>query len=647
MWTIRLLSLSLLLPLIFFIMYDLICAQDSIDLRELAVEELEYTRGIYLKELPLHESPVPISVYRKDFLERFGFRTVRDFLDYMPSYYLVPGIGERAITYRGFRSATSSSVLLLEEEAKLVTPDYESIPIDRAFSLKEISRVELFHGAGGSLFGAGAFSGVISLERELIPGERRIDLSLGSENLRGLSGSLHGQSHYLHIRTYEEGSPLKNYGKTYETPQANALIFKYFWNTGDISFYHFKEKTRYILTTEGKSVDQSIYSYVKDLNSVDFYNLNLRKVYTVSNYKFVFNPYFIKTKSETPFFTRFSYLPAYTVRISPIKVGFNLYCLGPFFGGDFLGGGELQYRRFKDYQLTFYLPAKSGNFRLSHQFRDDEDLLYAIFISYAYYLGKVGLHFGTRLEKHEDHAGVFAHRIGISYRIRPNHSLLFSYTEGYNTPSHFHSEPTSIVYGGINLYNFSKLDLERERTFQLSYLYQRGPQVYLRNTLFLQEQRDRIWHDPQRRGEINLSPYQVWGFESEFLGRFREHLLFANFSLFRVAEGKDIPFIFDGKYLIGIPRYMLKGGVSFRLPVAGEAYLSPLVRIIGPARNKDGRWISGYAVTDINLLIRPWKSLEVNLRVDNLFDKTYYRAGTVSAIPFGERRVSLDLTFRF
>lgn len=120
-----------------------------------------------------------------------------------------------------------------------------------------------------------------------------------------------------------------------------------------------------------------------------------------------------------------------------------------------------------------------------------------------------------------------------------------------------------------------------------------------------------------------------------------------NLSSLRVAEGKDIPYIVEGKYIAGIPEFMLKGGVSLRLPFAREVYLSPLIRLIGSAKDKDGKRISGYTVTDLNLLLKPVKRLEINFRIDNLFDKTHFRAGTISAIPFGGRRVSLDLRFSF
>jgi hypothetical protein len=62
-------------------------------------------------------------VYERDFSERFGFKNLRNFLDYLPSFYLTSGNGERAITFRGFRSITSASVLFLEDGFRITSPD--------------------------------------------------------------------------------------------------------------------------------------------------------------------------------------------------------------------------------------------------------------------------------------------------------------------------------------------------------------------------------------------------------------------------------------------------------------------------------------------------------------------------------------------
>jgi hypothetical protein len=70
----------------------------------------------------------------------------------------------------------------------------------------------------------------------------------------------------------------------------------------------------------------------------------------------------------------------------------------------------------------------------------------------------------------------------------------------------------------------------------------------------------------------------------------------------KVKEDKPIPFIYDGKYIAGIPRLMLKGGLRFRLPLPFEAYLSPSFKVIGNTKAKDGEGVSPYSVVDLYLL---------------------------------------------
>lgn len=96
----------------------------------------------------------------------------------MPSYYLISGYSERGITHRGFIGITSASVLILEDGFRLTTPDYESFQFDKNYPLEDMYKVELFHGSAGSLFGAGAFSGIVSIEREQQKSKLTSDLPL-------------------------------------------------------------------------------------------------------------------------------------------------------------------------------------------------------------------------------------------------------------------------------------------------------------------------------------------------------------------------------------------------------------------------------------------------------------------------------------
>lgn len=163
MWFISFL-LALILG-VFLINTHLRAEEEKSFIRELALKELAVIKGASLWEESLSDSPVPVMIYERDYFQRFGFKNLRDFLDYLPSYYLSSGYGERSITFRGFRSITSSSVLFLENFQRLTSPDYESFPVDRAYSLKDLSKIEMLYGAGGALYGGGSFSGVSLLER--------------------------------------------------------------------------------------------------------------------------------------------------------------------------------------------------------------------------------------------------------------------------------------------------------------------------------------------------------------------------------------------------------------------------------------------------------------------------------------------------
>ena len=377
---------------------------------------------------------------------------------------------------------------------------------------------------------------------------------------------------------------------------------------------------------------------------VRFYSLGLKREGFLGEWKWTIKPSVSVLEAEIPFYTTIPSFPAYKNYLKPQRWDFTAYASRNFKGWDLTLGTEWQLRRLNSYHTDFYVGIRA----FSYVFPDDDDLLYAFFFSATKTFGRASLHFGGRYERYEDYPGRFIPRLGFSYKLSPNLSFLLSYTEGVNIPSFYHQEDRTIIFPGGYRYSFRKLSLEKEKTLQASLVYAASKGIFLRNTLFYQVQKDRIWHDPRVQAEINLSKFSVSGFESELKLRLREHLAFLNLTLFKVEEDKPIPFIYDGKYIAGIPRFMLKGGFSFRLPLPYEAYLSPSFKVIGNTKAKAGEGVSPYSVFDFYLLFKPKPYFDLGFRVENLFDKHYQRAGGRSiGVPWEGRRASFDLNFKF
>lgn len=619
--------------------------EEFIEPYELAKEETFYTKGLFLKEVPIEESPVPASVYEREFLERFGFKNLRSFLDYLPSFYLTSGNGERSITFRGFRSITSSSVLFLEDGFRITSPDYESLPLDWSYPFLDVERVDLMYGAGGSIYGAGSFSGVVNLERRLNPKEKEVSLTLGELSEMRAFFKLSQGPISLSGYQVERGAERLDGAKSYEVDKARSLSGKLLLGHTEVSLLLAEEETLIERKTDGSpDISPNLKRMVGNKLKVRFYSLGLKREGFLGEWKWTIKPSVSLLEAEIPFYTTTPYLPAFKNKLKPQRWDLTAYASRNFRGLDLTLGTEWQLRRLKSYKTDFIFRIPFFGLQVfPYSFPDDEDLLYAFFFSAAKTFGRASLHLGGRYERYEDYAGRFIPRLGFSYKLSPNLSFLLSYTEGVNIPSYYHQEDR-IVRG----YTFKKLSLEKERTLQASLVYSVKRNIFLRNTLFYQVQKDRIWHDPQVQTEINLPKFGVSGLESELKLRLNQHLAFLNLTLFDVDEDKPIPFIYDGNYINGIPRFMLKGGLSFKLPLFYEAYLSPSFKIIGNTKGKNGEGVPAYSVFDLYLLFKPKPYFDFGFRVENLFDKHYRRAGGGSiAVPWEGRRVSFDLNFKF
>ena len=96
---------------------------------------------------------------------------------------------------------------------------------------------------------------------------------------------------------------------------------------------------------------------------------------------------------------------------------------------------------------------------------------------------------------------------------------------------------------------------------------------------------------------------------------------------------------------------MFKGGISFKISETPTFYISPTFRYYGPTLYKDklkrkDLWSSSYFLTDINFLVEkePWT---LTLKFENIFNKGYYKSGTVGPYRQLGRTVWIKVNFSF
>jgi len=117
------------------------------------------------REQPLHEAPFAVTVFNNDDLKLFGIHSFGDILRLIPGMdvsYITPGF--TFFNIRGFSTEKNIRTLVLLDgrivNIEAVGPsDIETFPL----SVDEIERVEVIRGGGSALYGANAYSGVISI----------------------------------------------------------------------------------------------------------------------------------------------------------------------------------------------------------------------------------------------------------------------------------------------------------------------------------------------------------------------------------------------------------------------------------------------------------------------------------------------------
>ncbi|MEZ0344358.1 MAG: TonB-dependent receptor [Caldimicrobium sp.] len=347
-----------------------------------------------------------------------------------------------------------------------------------------------------------------------------------------------------------------------------------------------------------------------------------------------------------PYYTSINTFPLFINKFSPRRLDLLTFLTGEGGFGKVIFGAELQKREFRDYSTEFYFKSGPGLQRFLYNYKEDDDLMHAFFIGYKREFNSWILNLGARYEHYEGYPGKVIPRLGLIYKLNPRWTFLLSYTEGFNIPSFFHKRDWFIPLGTIS-YTFHKLSPEREKTYQISVLYKRDEDLKLRGTLFYQKQKDRIWYDSVKREEVNFPSFSSAGLELELTGKRGELLYFLNYSYFKLLEAKNQPFIYKEDYIIGFPRWMLKGGISLKLPFYPASYLSPSFKFIGPTRDRGGKIVSDYFVWDLNYRLNLFKNISLEAKIENLFDKHYKRAGSMEAIPWDGRRASLELKLDF
>jgi len=137
------------------------------DIANKSIEELMNidVTSVSRKEQKLSKIPAAVYVITQQAIERSGVNIIPDLLRMVPGVQVAQVEADRwAISVRGFNDIYSNKVLVLVDGRTVYTPSFSGVYWDQLdIPLDTIERIEVIRGPGGTVWGANAVNGVISI----------------------------------------------------------------------------------------------------------------------------------------------------------------------------------------------------------------------------------------------------------------------------------------------------------------------------------------------------------------------------------------------------------------------------------------------------------------------------------------------------
>ncbi len=168
-------------------------AQEDMDFFNLGIDDLNDLSVVSasLQEEPLREAPVPVTVITAEMIRKSGARNLSDLL-----VWFVPGMthsqdhNEVNVAMRGIYGSSQQKFLILIEGHRLNTRAFSQASPDFSVGLDKIRQIEILRGPGSSLYGNVALTAVVNII--LFKGNEidGLEATVGSGNYGQASASL-------------------------------------------------------------------------------------------------------------------------------------------------------------------------------------------------------------------------------------------------------------------------------------------------------------------------------------------------------------------------------------------------------------------------------------------------------------------------
>lgn len=611
-------------------------AEDESYLIELARRELQIVRGASLWEEPLLEAPSPIAIYSGDFIRSFSFTNIRDFLEYLPSFYLLQDVNERAVSWRGIYTTSSNAFLFIENGLRLDLPSFGSFILDASYPMKDIKKIEIVYGPSSSIYGTNALSGIIQVERDISPTGGEI--LLGDNEEKGVTFSVGSNSTYGLIHYRDLPGDIRDGARVHPRRDNFGFIFKRAGADSLIQMFAFLNRYNTPRSQKGFPLSPEDTAIYGSHEKVTLLTGSWSKVISFGDTKIHFQPAFTVFSADTPQIrdTADMGLKALDIELKNYRLNLLLYGEKPLFEGRLLLGLEGSFIEHRRYSSKFFNGTET-----IYQSPRKREINLALFSQYKYFLtDRILLNVGLRYDYFELWKARLSPRLSLTYFIKPNFTAQLGYTEAFNAPPYFYATANpALGYGAI-----TELKPEILRNYYLNFSFLKNS-FYSRLTTYFNRLVDKIGYDSLQKAYVNLDKIDSLGIEFENSWSTDHFNVFLNYSLISVMSGRSSPIVYKNEYFQAIPKWAIKGGISFRIPHLSNLRIAPMFRMYGRSYYSNYT-MAPYLIFDLNFGYK-FKSINFSINIENLFDKKYYRAGTLPPVPWSGRNYKFILDFQF
>lgn len=624
---------------------------DSTDLGEISVTATKTQRAV-------SDVPASISIITEQDINASVATSADELLKNISGVDLKHPLGfmstgtSNKITLRGFGGGTEGRTLLLIDGVPMNDSYFNGVEWNQ-ISVDDIKRIEVVKGAGSALYGSNALGGVINIITKK-PQEQKtnLDLSYGSMNTKKGAASTTGKvgnfGYYLSGQLLDSdgyqadiGTNIKSNTTKRGVERQNATV-KVNYDIDDSSsigatYLYFHNKTTGVLDITGgyNPYDQKINTYqakyTKTFENDSDLSLTLFKKINESSYDSLNSAKTSINYADSAKIDEFGGTLQYTYPLNEM----NTITAGTDF--------QLGHAKSQDNYTNNNIVTVEG----------DQDYQ-AFFLQDEIFVGKDWVfNLGGRFDRYENHSAkghdetqtptldtsygsrtftAFSPKIGVLYHLSKDTSIKGSIGKAFRAPTIYDLYRTWI-YGSYVYAANPNLDPESVLSYEIGIEQNINDKALFTLTAYQSDAKDFIYSitpdpfTPSYKEKKNVGKVQIRGIETELSYQINNEFKFnANYTFNEsvIKEFKEDTTL-KNKFLTDVPKNKASASIEYKNPNIMNAKAS--VRYVGDRFSDDKNTVSkiykSYMLVDLKLSRKINKYAEVEMSVDDLFDKTY------------------------